>query len=95
MSAIPQGLPGAANPDSDPQETREWLDALSAVIQAEGGDAAEVQMALMERSDLSVVIIGPMAPSAIDAVEDISGVRIRWSNAPRAAMAPAPSAITA
>ena len=35
MSALPQ------NPqDPDTQETREWLDALSAVIQAEGGERA-------------------------------------------------------
>lgn len=31
MSTLPTGLPSAA-PDADPQETREWLDALDAVI---------------------------------------------------------------
>jgi pyruvate dehydrogenase E1 component len=43
MSAMPDALPGAANdaahdatPDIDRQETREWLDALSAVIESEG-----------------------------------------------------------
>ncbi|HEX7690060.1 MAG TPA: pyruvate dehydrogenase (acetyl-transferring), homodimeric type, partial [Burkholderiaceae bacterium] len=36
MSAIPQSFPGAAANDSDAQETREWTDALSAVIAAEG-----------------------------------------------------------
>ncbi len=43
MSAMPESLPGlAANAtsDSDVQETREWLDALSAVIGAEGADRA-------------------------------------------------------
>lgn len=49
-----------------PRRTDDTLKIYHADIQAEGGDAAEVQMALMERSDLSVVIIGPMAPSAID-----------------------------
>jgi len=38
MSANPQSLPGAAANDSDAQETREWLDALSAVVEFEGRD---------------------------------------------------------
>ena len=49
-----------------PRRTDDTLKIYHADIQAEGEDASEVQMALMERSDLSVVIIGPMAPSAID-----------------------------
>src|ERR1700756_5763893 len=36
MSAIPSSLPGAAANDADAQETREWTDALSAVIAVEG-----------------------------------------------------------
>ncbi len=40
MSAVPESIPPAAPNDSDAQETREWLDALSAVIQTEGGDRA-------------------------------------------------------
>jgi pyruvate dehydrogenase E1 component len=36
MSAQPDRVFGAAANDSDSQETREWLDALSAVISAEG-----------------------------------------------------------
>ncbi len=43
MSALPESRPTfAANDagDTDRQETREWLDALSAVIAAEGGDRA-------------------------------------------------------
>jgi pyruvate dehydrogenase E1 component len=36
MSAIPSSFPGAAANDADAQETREWTDALSAVIAAEG-----------------------------------------------------------
>jgi pyruvate dehydrogenase E1 component len=36
MSAVPQSFSGAAANDSDAQETREWVDALSAVIAAEG-----------------------------------------------------------
>jgi len=39
MSAIPQSFGAAAN-DADAQETREWTDALSAVIAAEGRDRA-------------------------------------------------------
>ena len=40
MSAMPHSLPGAAANDADAQETREWLDALSAVINAEGPERA-------------------------------------------------------
>jgi pyruvate dehydrogenase E1 component len=40
MSALPQPLLGAAANDSDAQETREWLDALGAVIAEEGGGRA-------------------------------------------------------
>jgi pyruvate dehydrogenase E1 component len=40
MSAMPQPFIGAAANDTDAQETREWLDALSAVIGTEGGERA-------------------------------------------------------
>ena len=40
MSAQPQHVPGLAANDIDAQETREWLDALSAVIGAEGAERA-------------------------------------------------------
>ena len=40
MSALPESFRGAAANDADAQETREWLDALSAVIAAEGGERA-------------------------------------------------------
>jgi pyruvate dehydrogenase E1 component len=40
MSAQPQDFPGAASSDVDPQETKEWLDALSAVIDREGAERA-------------------------------------------------------
>ncbi|GAP35705.1 pyruvate dehydrogenase (acetyl-transferring), homodimeric type [Piscinibacter sakaiensis] len=43
MSALPDSLhafAGAAANDADAQETREWLDALAAVIQSEGGERA-------------------------------------------------------
>src|SRR6201989_1297670 len=36
MSALPQNVPGSAANDPDSQETREWMDALSAVIASEG-----------------------------------------------------------
>ena len=36
MSAMPDSSPGAAANDADAQETREWLDALSALIETEG-----------------------------------------------------------
>ena len=36
MSANPNSIPGAAANDADAQETREWTDALSAVIAVEG-----------------------------------------------------------
>ncbi len=40
MSAMPESVLGAAANDTDAQETREWLDALSAVIAAEGPERA-------------------------------------------------------
>ncbi|MFT3666282.1 pyruvate dehydrogenase (acetyl-transferring), homodimeric type [Piscinibacter sp.] len=40
MSAVPESFLAAAANDADSQETREWLDALSAVIGAEGGERA-------------------------------------------------------
>ncbi len=40
MSAMPDSFSGVAANDADAQETREWLEALSAVIAAEGGDRA-------------------------------------------------------
>ncbi|UUX94019.1 pyruvate dehydrogenase (acetyl-transferring), homodimeric type [Aquabacterium sp. J223] len=40
MSALPQSFAGAAANDTDAQETREWLDALSGLIAAEGPDRA-------------------------------------------------------
>jgi pyruvate dehydrogenase E1 component len=40
MSAVPQQFAGVAANDTDAQETREWLDALSAVIEAEGPERA-------------------------------------------------------
>ena len=56
MSALPDSSSGAAN-DSDAQETREWLDALSAVIQTEGGARAHF---LLEK------LIGEARQSGID-----------------------------
>ena len=38
MSALPESHSHAAARDTDAQETREWLDALGAVLQAEGGE---------------------------------------------------------
>ena len=40
MSALPNDLRTFALNDSDSQETREWMDALSAVIQTEGPERA-------------------------------------------------------
>src|SRR3982751_997650 len=40
MSANPENLFGSAANDLDAQETREWMDALSAVIESEGPDRA-------------------------------------------------------
>jgi len=40
MAALPEPFHGASANDTDSQETREWLDALSAVIGSEGGDRA-------------------------------------------------------
>lgn len=51
-----------------PRRTDDTLKIYHADIEAEGDDAAEVQTALMERSDLSVVIVGPMPPSAVESM---------------------------
>jgi len=40
MSALPESFLGASANDADSQETREWLDALSALIESEGSDRA-------------------------------------------------------
>ena len=40
MSAVPESLAGTAAHDADSQETREWMDALSAVIEAAGPERA-------------------------------------------------------
>ena len=40
MSALPDSAFGNAANDADAGETREWLDALSAVIASEGGERA-------------------------------------------------------
>ena len=40
MSALPESFLGAPANDDDAQETREWLEALSAVIASEGGERA-------------------------------------------------------
>ncbi len=40
MSAMPQSFLGPAANDTDAQETREWLDALTAVIESEGPERA-------------------------------------------------------
>ena len=40
MSAVPESAFPAVAHDADAQETREWLDALSAVIASEGPDRA-------------------------------------------------------
>ena len=40
MSAMPDSFRGVDATDADPQETREWLDALSAVIGSEGAGRA-------------------------------------------------------
>ncbi|MDH3461286.1 MAG: pyruvate dehydrogenase (acetyl-transferring), homodimeric type [Burkholderiaceae bacterium] len=40
MSALPESFVGTAANDVDAQETREWLDALAAVIASEGGERA-------------------------------------------------------
>jgi pyruvate dehydrogenase E1 component len=40
MSATPENLIGSIAPDEDSQETREWMDALAAVIEKEGPERA-------------------------------------------------------
>ncbi len=40
MSDLPDSAPAATHPDPDAQETREWLDALGAVIATEGQERA-------------------------------------------------------
>ena len=46
----------------------ETLKIYHADVRAPGPDAAEIPVALMERSHMSVVIVGPMQPHAVDAL---------------------------
>ena len=39
-SSIPRAVGDPHDPDSDPLETREWIEALDALIQAEGSERA-------------------------------------------------------
>jgi pyruvate dehydrogenase E1 component len=61
MSAQPEQLFGAAANDADAQETREWIDALSAVIAAEGRERGHflieqlLEQARQEGIDLPVL----------------------------------------
>ena len=51
MSAMPDSFLGAAANDADPLETREWLDALTAVIQTEGPERGHFLLEqLLERA---------------------------------------------
>lgn len=51
MSALPENLFGASANDEDSQETREWMDALSAVIESEGPERAHFLLEqLLERA---------------------------------------------
>ncbi len=43
MSAQPNDFLAARANDTDPQETREWLDALKAVIGSEGADGGNAR----------------------------------------------------
>ena len=49
MAAQPESFLGTDGEDSDVQETREWLDALSAVIGAEGAERAHFLLEQLER----------------------------------------------
>ncbi len=50
------------------RRSEETLKIYHADVRAPGPDTAEIPMALMERSHMSVVIIGPMQPHAVDAL---------------------------
>ena len=65
MSAVPQPFTGVAANDPDIQETREWVDALSAVIQSEGNERAHF---LLEQ------LIDPLLPASAVEEEPRTGV---------------------
>ena len=57
MSALPENRGSAAN-DADSQETREWMDALSAVIESEGPERAHYLLEqLLEGVQQRVVVL--------------------------------------
>ena len=66
MSAVPNSVPESDDPsDSDPLETREWLDSLDAVIDREGPERAHFLLeALIERSRRSGAFIPYSANTA-------------------------------
>ena len=56
MSANPESQFGSAANDPDSQETREWMDALSAVIETEGRERAHFLLEqLLEHARQSLV----------------------------------------
>ena len=59
MSAQPESFLGQAANDADAQETREWLDALSAVIGSEGNERAHFLLEqLIDRNRVDIGGVG-------------------------------------
>ena len=58
MSAQPDNLFGSAANDPDAQETREWVDALSAVIESEGRERCQHRETVLAHGRLA----SPPAP---------------------------------
>src|SRR4051812_30302082 len=70
MPAHPDSSLGAAANDADWQETREWLDALSAVIGAEGGERAHflLETLIVHARQAGIVLSFSTATSYINTI---------------------------
>ena len=71
MSAMPDSFLGASANDADAQETREWLDAMSAVIGTEGNDRAHFLLETL------IAISGPRPIETVGNCQN-SGISFGW-----------------
>ena len=87
MAALPENTQMSPINDSDPQETREWQEALTGVIDKEGADRAHFlieQMIAQAREDFWIALSGKDGlddgPGAypVDVAEDIVQLQVHF-----------------
>ena len=62
-SGQPMALDGTATIDSDPAETREWLDSLRYVVNSRGGDRASYLLQVIEQEAYRLGVPIPFLPT--------------------------------